>query len=542
MFTERTVLVDQHPTELHSDGPGDRTASGVSNAILTALALIVGSTFVVGCNPDTAERQDPSEAVWSFQAEQNALPDFNHDSGYLPEASPVQVRLVLASIGKLTLTADGAPSGVEMVGVKDSGLLQIDGGVTFKLNVKAALGAIQFEGPLKDVPSLELKFENSARFTPFLVGESVNLITNVPSTTLATIPLAAAMGIPAAKGDLVIDAGGTLDTTLTGLCAAVKNGVAHYIAETQTSGTLNLRPRLEISALMINKVVGPFDIPVAIPVIKSRLDLGAIELSGKPSNLKPCDDLGHDIPFVDASTPDSSTSDSETPSDASNDTANPDSSTPEADAREPAPCPLGTLDHCLHCGDVCLGQGLVGTVASCGASGCTIECDGDAYDVNGDPTDGCEAMDDQKNNHSMQTAFDMGDVTDCDAYQTAGGTMPSDGTQHASSPFSRTDGREDWFALYIEDKVCVMEGLVNIDLTALPTAALYEASAFFVCDHGGGELQSKLGSAAGGEHLKVSIFPFDCPNTTNESGTLYVQLYKVSGPHSVAAYSISIKP
>jgi hypothetical protein len=171
-----------------------------------------------------------------------------------------------------------------------------------------------------------------------------------------------------------------------------------------------------------------------------------------------------------------------------------------------------------------------------------MRCTGDSYDINGDPTDGCEAMDDQKSNHTQLTAHDMGSVTDCAKLQTAGGSLPSDEMKHVSLPYARKAGLEDWFALQIEDKPgCVMEGIINFDLTALPAAAVYEADAVYVCDADGTEIESKLWTSMGGEKFKISMIPLDCP-TPSETGTLYVRLAKVSGPHSVASYSISIKP
>jgi hypothetical protein len=67
---------------------------------------------------------------------------------------------------------------------------------------------------------------------------------------------------------------------------------------------------------------------------------------------------------------------------------------------------------------------------------CTFSCQGENYDVNADPSDGCEVADSPTGNHTQATAKDEGMITDCDTGSNTDinftGILPSDATVHAN--------------------------------------------------------------------------------------------------------------
>jgi hypothetical protein len=152
--------------------------------------------------------------------------------------------------------------------------------VHLKVDLSAFGQSIRHDGPLEDVPSIDLAFGDETAFDPFLVGGEVTVEADIPASDLATIPLAAALGIPGVTGDLVINVGGTLRSTFSGTCASVAGGEASYQGVTRTSGQLVIRPRLEISLGPISETLEPFDIPVDIPELELPIDLGRVPVAG----------------------------------------------------------------------------------------------------------------------------------------------------------------------------------------------------------------------------------------------------------------------
>ena len=88
--------------------------------------------------------------------------------------------------------------------------------------------------------------------------------------------------------------------------------------------------------------------------------------------------------------------------------------------------------NCGACNETCPGIGAPGALAACEAEACTFVCQGNRWDVDGDPANGCEAV----NTHtgfSTGTAVDFG-VPGCGSLVTFQGTMYADAREHDPAP------------------------------------------------------------------------------------------------------------
>jgi hypothetical protein len=85
------------------------------------------------------------------------------------------------------------------------------------------------------------------------------------------------------------------------------------------------------------------------------------------------------------------------------------------------------------CGHVCPGYLATADNVTCQNMGCTFSCQGENYDVNNNPADGCEVADSPQGNHVQGSAVNAGDQSDCDSGGidfTVTGTMLSDQRVH----------------------------------------------------------------------------------------------------------------
>ena len=81
-----------------------------------------------------------------------------------------------------------------------------------------------------------------------------------------------------------------------------------------------------------------------------------------------------------------------------------------------------------------------------------------------------------------------------------------------------------------------------MNLSALPKAAKYGVTAHWVCKKDNKVLKSTTKSAYGGKSMTLNPYT-DCAGT-DDSGTLYIKVYKILGAssHSAARYTLSITP
>jgi hypothetical protein len=207
-----------------------------------------------------------------------------------------------------------------------------------------------------------------------------------------------------------------------------------------------------------------------------------------------------------------------------------------------AGCALGTPDHCGACGKACPpGHDPKGAIRVCLSGGCEIQCLDELYDVDGQVASGCEVEDDLPIHDLAQTARDLGAVSDCGNAVSAQGLLPSDGRVHLKSPNDRANGRADWFKLQIADNGgCVVNASIAVSLAALPSGVSVRGTAYWRCDDG--KVLASV-SQVGGGGGSLSLEPGTaCTWLGDDSGTLFLELRKESGPHTAQGYTLTIEP
>jgi hypothetical protein len=148
-------------------------------------------------------------------------------------------------------------------------------------------------------------------------------------------------------------------------------------------------------------------------------------------------------------------------------------------------CPGATssVTNCGSCGNVCPGYQKPNDNVTCNASQmCTFSCQGENYDVNNDPSDGCEVTDSPQGNHTQATAADQGNVSDCDNGNNMElsfmGQLPSDKRVHESPAvvgFDTVSGSApDWYKIYgVGSLLCVNNIVMQLCVQGSSSPACY---------------------------------------------------------------------
>ena len=510
-------------------------ATGVS--ALSLCALVAAAQGCTDDNPDTAEL--------SFHGEQQALPGFTYDTGFQPASGPIQVRFELTAVGKLTADAKGAISDTALVGTAGSGQYALETKIKVKAYLKMDVAGQKYNGPLAGAPDMALSFGDKATFDPFLLGQKASVTGTFPETKLGTINLAGALSaVPGIKGDLVISAAGTVNSDFTGICASVKGDLAQYTGSTSTSGTLTLKPSVEISLpLGVSKKLAPFEIKIPIPAVTAAMDLGTRSISGGTvSGEGPCSGAAADGGPGDGGQLEGGLKDG-APTDAPGDGPLTGDGLTDGPPPEQA-CPkIGTADNCAFCGDKCPGPEDSATKRACESGACTIHCKGAYYDINGKASDGCEILDTLVQNSTQATAKDLGSASDCDSAKKTSAALLSDNRYHLLPPNDRKLGTAYWFKLAIADKaLCSLTAAPTLDFASLPKTAKYSVTIHWVCKKDSKVLKSVTKSADGGK--SVTLTPDTNCAGIDDSGTLYLKVTKSAGAtvHSNSPFTVSINP
>jgi hypothetical protein len=249
---------------------------GTTNAwffFFAALALPVAAACSASDSGDIA-----ASSEIAFHGEQSAFPDVKVDTGMQPSGSPVQVQLTVGAQAKITADAIGVSEGLDLVGKPGSGKVAINGRFTLEARLKVDLtGAPKYDGPIPGVENLRVEFGKDTPFDPFLIGGAAHVAAELPETKLPPIPLPG--GIP---GTLVltIAKGSVVMTDFRGVCAGVDQGRAQYLGKTTSSGSLVVKPTVEIKLPIGAK---SFDLPaqtIALPKKDMPMDLGSQPVAG----------------------------------------------------------------------------------------------------------------------------------------------------------------------------------------------------------------------------------------------------------------------
>lgn len=231
-----------------------------------------------------------------FAGEDDLLGAFEHDTGFLPAGSPVQVRAVAQGHGAIAVSASGTASSDVLTPVAGSGAMRTSGGLGLEIHAHIDTLGIAYDGLVHTV-EYELP-DATASFEPFLLdGSDAETSATLPPAELARVP------IPSVPGaTLVLEiTGGEVVTRFAGTCAAARAGRAEYLGALTLTGTIDLAASVEIDAVIGSRTFGPFPITLPIPAIERELDLGTLDVASGArleDGASPC----HDPVGGDAST------------------------------------------------------------------------------------------------------------------------------------------------------------------------------------------------------------------------------------------------
>ena len=207
-------------------------------------------------------------------------------------------------------------------------------------------------------------------------------------------------------------------------------------------------------------------------------------------------------------------------------------------------CQVGTPQACASCTDKCPGPtASKSTERVCIGAKCDIQCKDEYYDVNGAPTDGCEFVDDLPIHDVESAAASMGSFSDCKGKQTTSAVMPSDARLHINAPTNRANGRADFFKLTISDDWgCNVDADVEVNFGGLPTGSRFAVTAYYRCKDGT-KKASKSSAASGGSSIKITpSIGCSTGGFGDDSGTVFIEVKKQSGPHNNGNYQVMVTP
>lgn len=120
---------------------------------LGAMAMIL-STTVFGCDDSGGGGGGGDSGSIAFHGEQEALPGFSYDTGFQPEDSPIQVRLLLESTGGLTADATAESDGSTMTADASSGQFALDAHIQIQALLRVEVPGIDpYEGRSRALPT-----------------------------------------------------------------------------------------------------------------------------------------------------------------------------------------------------------------------------------------------------------------------------------------------------------------------------------------------------------------------------------------------------
>lgn len=185
----------------------------------------------VGLAPTTAAAAvETADFSPSETKEILGVDDFNWDSGWIPDGSPVQLRMILTAGNSITVEMPGEAlydwdtGEIHFEGDPDAGLFAINVGVDLvaqvKLDVDAPWPLDDIQVETGDLPLVDLASIAESMFTPYLLegnpARPVEISDSTGFVTLVPIPLTPQLG-GLAEGtldiDMAIDTEGTLACT-----------------------------------------------------------------------------------------------------------------------------------------------------------------------------------------------------------------------------------------------------------------------------------------------------------------------------------------
>jgi hypothetical protein len=169
--------------------------------------------------------------------------------------------------------------------------------------------------------------------------------------------------------------------------------------------------------------------------------------------------------------------------------------------------------------------------ASTDSTPADFTCPDDQYDVNADPSDGCEVTDDATN-HTQATAFDLGPVDECDSkvgWTAYSGTIVSDARKHLPSGTLGLLGKPQWAkATHQYELTCANDPTLKLAING--GSGTYQVTLY----RGDGSVDSCTPAQIGANAETADI---SCAKQSSGE-VVYFKIEKVSGPPEVAFYTL----
>ncbi len=148
-------------------------------------------------------------------------------------------------------------------------------------------------------------------------------------------------------------------------------------------------------------------------------------------------------------------------------------------------CPGATSSptNCGMCGNVCPGYQQTADNVTCqNGNTCTFSCQGENYDVDNNPANGCEAVDNPQGNHAQASSANDGSVSDCDSGGvdfTLTGRILSDKRVHENAAivgFDATSGSApDWqYVIGVGHTFCANDVVVTLTINGSSQPSCYQ--------------------------------------------------------------------
>jgi hypothetical protein len=169
---------------------------------------------------------------------------------------------------------------------------------------------------------------------------------------------------------------------------------------------------------------------------------------------------------------------------------------------------------------------------------CTFSCQGESYDVNNNPADGCEMTDPTTGNHTQGSATAAVDQSCQDGtLQTVSGHIVSDARTHAAPAVNGFDGltgsAPDWYAFTATGGICVNDLSATFTTSGGGATNCYKLSFVFnsgtltsTVISGNGSTTLAAGSGAYSDDTTVYVkVEKTCSTATRENVTYSVQFH-----------------
>lgn len=214
------------------------------------------------------------EGELEFRGEQEFLPALNLDTGWVPEASPASVRVLITAGGGVEVVARASTDGSSMSPIAGSGDLSVSGALNLEVSARIDTSGFEYEGVVESfayaIP------EQRSGFEPWTLDAGVSVSNALSAQELGSVPIPS---VPGASLTFAVT-GGNLSTSFQGTCAETGDGFGQYQGEITTIGTIEASASIVLDIPVVGEeTFGPFEFSVPVPETTNSVDLGTLSLA-----------------------------------------------------------------------------------------------------------------------------------------------------------------------------------------------------------------------------------------------------------------------